>query len=67
MEIQQYGNMVYISFLRNICYLIRTDGENTIIGVGDSGLDTHSCFFYDENVPVIFSRTKTNGHRKIAK
>ena len=28
------------------------DGTGEVVGVGDTGLDTNSCFFYDPNVDV---------------
>lgn len=64
----QYGIMAFISLTYSLRITLTTlFGEKTIIGVGDSGLDTHSCFFYDEDNPVMFSKTETNNHRKIAK
>lgn len=29
------------------------DGKNQIVGIGDSGIDMHSCFFSDPQVPFV--------------
>jgi len=39
-------------------------GEGQIIGLGDTGIDTNMCFFYDPDVPVPLNSVNQN-HRKI--
>lgn len=46
------------------------NGNGQIVGVGDTGLDTFHCFFWDENNPVPYQREwndilNTSTHRKI--
>ena len=42
-------------------------GENIIIGVGDTGIDTKSTFFYDKDHPVAYREERLDpDHRKIA-
>ena len=52
MLIDQYGHMPL--------YNAGITGETQIIGIGDSGLDYNSCYFYDENTTVIFDNTTAN-------
>jgi subtilisin family serine protease len=44
-------------------------GEGQIVGIGDTGLDTYHCFFYDEKNAVPYQRTQgqnvVSKHRKI--
>jgi len=42
------------------------DGSSQIIGVGDTGLDTKSCYFYDENNAVGDGHYKVVGYRGFA-
>lgn len=47
------------------------DGQGEIVSVGDTGLDTDSCFFFDEFTNISFFRdarnaTLSNAHRKVA-
>jgi hypothetical protein len=37
------------------------NGNNIVVGVGDTGLDFLSCFFHDPNYPVTF---QTQVHHK---
>lgn len=47
-------------------------GRGVVVGVADTGLDYNSCFFYDKDVPVVFSANSdgyqvfsSSSHRKI--
>lgn len=45
-------------------------GNNVLIGISDSGLDTNSCFFYDSTKPIPFVNKitdveATTSHRKL--
>jgi subtilisin family serine protease len=39
-------------------------GQNQVIGIADTGIDTNHCFFYDSEVPVEYNVTMTD-HRKL--
>ena len=42
-------------------------GQNVVVGVGDTGLDVYSTFFYDRDHDVRYSkRSLDKKHRKIA-
>ena len=43
-------------------------GKGQVVGVGDSGLDVNSCYFYDAQEPVFYTRLpakSTSLHRKV--
>ena len=43
------------------------DGKNIVIGVGDTGLDVQSTFFYDAQHSVRYNTKKLDpNHRKVA-
>lgn len=42
-------------------------GQNVVVGVGDTGLDVMSTYFYDENHSVRYKKgTLDKNHRKVA-
>lgn len=45
------------------------DGRNQIVGIGDSGIDMHSCFFSDPQVPFVpptnSKEWSSDTHRKV--
>ena len=57
-NLDNYGYMPY--------YEAGLHGEEQIVGVGDTGLDYRSCYFFDESNPVLFDNyLSVTNHRKI--
>ena len=47
-------------------WAVGLDGEGEIVGVGDTGLDTKSCFFWDPDHDVGYNHAKVIGYRGFA-
>lgn len=41
------------------------NGENTLIGLSDSGIDTKNCYFFDQYNEMVFNKSDVNFHRKV--
>ena len=56
------------NLINKICILFSSPahGKDVIVGVGDSGIDMKSTFFYDAEHTVEFGEKINNDHRKVA-
>lgn len=62
-----FSHIKYIQSLKSgeeTVWIHHLSGENIILGIGDSGLDTYHCMFYDEECSTPFDDINMK-HRKI--
>lgn len=62
-----FSHIKYIQSLKSgeeTAWIHHLSGENIILGIGDSGLDTYHCMFYDEECGTPFDDINMK-HRKI--
>lgn len=66
--LREYDSLEVMSTRQDVqtLYAHNIHGENQLIGLSDTGIDIHSCFFHDPDHLVRYSASQPDtGHRKI--
>lgn len=66
--LREYGTQEVMSTRTDVqsLYSHHIHGENQVIGLTDTGIDVHSCYFFDPDHPIRFRNDQPDTlHRKI--